>query len=153
MVTSDEESSDKFSDVESEGELYYFLQTLILDIVTQFRSCSVSNLSCFLSQLFISPYTIQANYLCSLSFLFLSNINFFYSLPSLLITNSFTMFFYNRFIRGILQQPLLVYVYCCLEDFSENQLSKYFCCIKNKQTHCLHVLVQQTNKLRLRESL
>ena len=25
MVTSDEESSDDFSDVESEGELYYFL--------------------------------------------------------------------------------------------------------------------------------
>ena len=34
MVTSDEESFDDFSDVESEKELYDFLQTLLVAIVT-----------------------------------------------------------------------------------------------------------------------
>ena len=50
------------------------------------------------------------------------------------------------------QQPLLVSVYR-LGHHKENRLRKDFCRIRNKQTHCLHISAQQTNKLRLRESL
>ena len=62
----------------SESELDSFLQTLIVDIVTQVKICSVSNSSCFLSQFFISTYVIQADCLSYFSFsFFLSGIKKF----------------------------------------------------------------------------
>ena len=78
--------------------------------------------------------------------------SFVYSFVSVLITNSL-IFLYKISIRVILQQPSLVSIYCHLGDHNENQLCKDFCQIKNKQTHCLHISAQQTNRLRLRESL
>ena len=62
----------------SESELDSFLQTLIVDIVTQVKICSVSNSSCFLTQFFISTYAIQADCLSYFFFsFFLSSIEKF----------------------------------------------------------------------------
>ena len=54
------------------------------------------------------------------------------------------MFFYKRSVRGILQWPLLNSDYHRLQDHNENRLHKDFSQIENKQTHCLHILAQQT---------
>ena len=45
--------------------------------------------------------------------------NLFYSSPSVLIINSLIMFFHKRSIRAILQQPLLVSVYCPLGNLTK----------------------------------
>ena len=121
----------------SESELYNFLQTLIVDIVTQVQNCSVSNSSCFLSYFFIHPYTIQANCLSYFSFLFLSNIKkfLFHSFPSVKIQKRYTSVAFTYFLVPLFER---------LQRKSEYQI----------ETNILFTFfVHQTNKLRFRESL
>ena len=106
-----------------------------------------------------APAFIQACY-CRKCKIFNDELkNLFYSFSSVLIINSLLMFFSQK-IHKMYTSIAFTYFFClpllfpyvCLGDRNKNQLRKDFCQIKNKETHCLHILAQQTNKLRLRES-
>ena len=84
---------------------------------------------------------------------FIWRVNFFfYSLPSVSITNSFIIFFLQIYKR---YTSVAFTCFFCrpLGDCNKNRLYKDFCRIKNKQTHSFHISAQQTNTLRLKESL
>ena len=133
-----------------ESELYSFLQTLIVDIVTQVKTSSVSNLSCFLSQLLISSYAIQASGLSYFSF-FLSNIKkFVFQFPFFIDHQKVDNVFFTKDPKEVHFGSLSVYRR--LRDYNKNQLCKSFCQIEIKLTHCIHISEQQANKLRLSES-
>ena len=75
----------------------------------------------------------------------------FYSFPSLLVTSSLIMHFLQK-IQKRYTSVAFVSVYHRLRDHKTNQLYKDFCQVKINQTNCLHILAQQTNKVRLRDS-
>ena len=75
----------------------------------------------------------NVNCLSYFSFLFKAILkNLFYSCPEVCFSS------------------LYLFLFTIVERSQQKFVTKDLCQIKNKQTHCLHISVQQTNKLRLR---